>query len=157
LHDAIARADKTLGRLASANASARRTEPRPRSATRSQRQREERERTAQQPALVPRVPRAPARDWQAEEKWIRGIIHRQLEAFAEALGEDVAKILNERLVKQRQQRAELEDRVTKSEAATVELLLQLEKRIGDVEQRAVLRPVRPTLVIDADTGGSDAA
>lgn len=49
--------------------------------------------------------------------------------------------------------ADLEARLERSDAAVVDLLLQIERRLGELEQRAVLRPIKPQLV---SGGGGDA-
>jgi hypothetical protein len=47
----------------------------------------------------------------------------------------------------------LGDRLTASETGTVELLLEVERRLGELEQRAVMKPPqKPKLV-----GGGDGA
>jgi hypothetical protein len=140
--DALARADAMLGSLAE------RAEQRQRDGTgfevryqeRSERyQREDSDRTAAQPPKpVPPAARAPvrpvmdpeaSREWNA---WADRRIDRKIEAFADALGEEMAKILRERFAKERQA---LEDRMTKSEEATVSLLLEIERRLAALEAR----------------------
>jgi len=93
-------------------------------------------------------PAPTARDWQAERRWIEGIIDRRLDSFAKSIAEAEAEIVKE-------ERAalwrEIEARIAKSDSATVELILDLERRIAELERRAP--PAKPRLV----AGGSDAA
>jgi hypothetical protein len=100
------------------------------------RQRQERARAATpQPAPAPRAPRAPPRDWQAEQKWVEGIAGRKitnlidngLTPFAKQLGEDLARI-DKRI-------ADLEKQAAADAAAVVELLRELEARVAGLEQR----------------------
>jgi hypothetical protein len=109
------------------------------------RQREERDRAATQQFKPAPVTRAPARDWQAEQAWISRIIDRKISAYdkgfgplAEAIGATIGKL--ERRVR------ELEDRVTASETATVQLITELEAQIKALREHAVTRPQRPRLV-----------
>jgi hypothetical protein len=80
-------------------------------------------------------------------KWIRGEINRKIEAFAGMLGGEMGKFDKEQSVKLRQ---EIEDRIGKSDTAVTELLMDMERRVAELEQR--LPPAKPRLV-----GGSDAA
>jgi hypothetical protein len=85
----------------------------------------------------------------ATQKWVKELTAAQLQSLAEGVGQVVAEVRNEERARMRR---EIEDRCAKSDAATVELILGLERKIEELEQRAVMRPVKPKLV-----GGPDAA
>ena len=99
------------------------------------------QRSAPQPTPQPAPP---ARDWAAERKWIVGIVKATardpaLEPVVKEIGTICGK-LNRRIT-------DLEDRLAKSEAATVELILELERKVAELEQRAVMKPPpKPKLV-----------
>jgi hypothetical protein len=42
--------------------------------------------------------------------------------------------------------------MTKSEDATVQLIMELERRLAELEQRAMLKPIKPKLVGSDDAG-----
>jgi len=113
----------------------------------AERQRQESDRAApQQPEPVQRAPRAPVRDWAAEQKWIEGIIDRKLHAFAGIIGQAEGEATKE---DRAAIRAEIEARIAKSDAATVELILGLERKVAELEQRAMMKPPpKPKLVDD---------
>jgi len=120
----------------------------------------------QAPTPVPHAAEAPQRsfhrNWDAEQRWVEKIIDQRvvkggyLEAigiaiarlrkqlrdemheFAEGLGEDFAGL-----------EKQLEARAIKSDTAVTELLMELERRLADLEQRAVTKPPpKPKLVDD---------
>ena len=113
-------------------------------------ERQEQQRAAEQPQPPGRASaavRVPERNWQAEQKWIERIVAGKLESFARGLAAEVVRIERDQLARLRQ---EVEDRIAKSDSATVELLLDLERRVAELERRAA--PAKPRLV-----GGANAA
>ena len=84
------------------------------------------------------------------EKYIRDVVRQKANSLIDRglipFAEEVAKDLSasDRRI------AELEKRLAESEAATVDLLRQVEGRLANLEQRAIIRPSRPTLVSGDD-------
>jgi hypothetical protein len=104
----------------------------------------ETERAPEPTPVRPRQPVVIARDWPAEQKWVERVAGHKIEPLAKEIGAVCGQL--ERRI------AELEDRLTKSEVAVTELLLEQERRLADLEQRAVMKPPpKPKLV------GSDGA
>jgi hypothetical protein len=111
-----------------------------------------------QPEPVPPIRRAPEspvqqQDWSGWNRWADKKIGDALMNFADALGEEVARINKEERARLRGEfKAAIEALradITKSEVAVTELLLEQEKRIAAIERRFN----KPRLV----GGGSDAA
>jgi uncharacterized protein YdiU (UPF0061 family) len=150
VQQALDRADEANARLteraaqreADGSAAEERYQERLRQAEQQQRERA----AAQQPEPLPATIRTPARDWQAEEKWVSRIILKETQP---AFGE-----IGKMLARTDHQLDRLEDRVTKSEEATVSLLLELERKLADLERDAIRKPQKPRLIAG---GGSDAA
>jgi hypothetical protein len=110
-----------------------------RHAERLQREREESEEGSIPPQSQQRAAPQQAEMTEAWAAWIRRAIDRKLESFAAVLGEEVATLL----AKERQA---MEARIAACEVACTELLMEQEKRLGNLERQAVLKPIRPKLV-----------
>ena len=96
-----------------------------------------------------------SRDWAAERQWIQQIIDQRVgtatrkwvEDYMTALADGIADVEHKIVQKEREaMRREIEERVAKSDAAAVDLILELQRKIVDLERRAVLKPTRPQLV-----------
>jgi hypothetical protein len=161
-YDAIERADAMLESLAEraerreADGSAAAERHAERERQREERDREERERVAaeQQPQPKP----APAQQAATMDpttaarwnNWADGRIWAAIKKYSDQLAEEILDHLQERFTRGRGMTNDsiqaVEDRLTKSEVATVELITELERRLAALEERAVVKPIKPKLV-----------
>jgi hypothetical protein len=131
------------------------------------RQREERDRASRQPQpLPPATPPPPRQETKMDPEnsrrwndWCDKRIVDLLKIQDECLVEDLKKaFLEAREISRREQRAaidELRADVTRSEAAVTELLMEMEREIKELRERAITRPARPKLI--GWNGGGDGA
>ena len=113
-----------------------------------QRQARERERPQQQAQVI-------GRNWAAEQKWVEQIIYqvnksailpgihkwasRRIEELAGYIAGEVGKDFRS-----------LEARIAKSEEATVDLLMEMERRLTALEERAMLKPRPKPKLVNSD-------
>lgn len=111
---------------------------------------------AQELGMSPDQTNLPSDYWDKWRKWAEAIVDRKIKAFAESYGEEIGKFLaeigNEDAARTKAADAVLAERITALENTVTELMSALERKVDDLERRAVLKPTRPQLV-----GGPDAA
>jgi hypothetical protein len=127
-------------------------------------------RARQPPEPVPAPQRARQKPpQQSHEEWSAGwngwaqkiadqrvgaALHKFSKDYSDALVEYLMEHLHERFTESRrltnERVAGVEDHIAKQDSAVVELLGELERRLETLEQRAVLKPIKPKLVETTD-------